>query len=156
MEAEKLTWEKIELMCEKLANQIKGSGFKPEVLIGISRGGWIPARIISDMLGVYRVASIGVVFYKGVGKTLDKPKLTQELNVDIRGKRVLLIDDVADSGESLMLAKEKALALAPSQLKTATLNYKPMSKIRPDFFVEETTSWLVYPWERKEFEKEKK
>ncbi len=152
MEAEKLTWDKIEEMCGKLAEQVKRSEFKPEILIGISRGGWIPARILSDMLGVYRLASIGVVFYKSAGKTMNRPKLTQELNVDIRGKRVLLIDDVADTGESLLLAKEKILALKPLGLKVATLNYKPKSKVKPDFFVEETTSWLVYPWEKREFE----
>jgi len=107
------------------------------------------------MLKVYRVASIGVVFYAGAGKTMEKPKLTQELNVDIRGKRVLLVDDVADTGESLILAKEKVLVLNPSELKVATLNYKPKSKIKPDFFVEETLKWLVYPWEIREFERER-
>jgi len=156
MEAEKLTWEKIEEMCGKLAEQVKDSSFKPEILIGISRGGWIPTRILSDMLNVYKVASIGVVFYTGTGKTMEKPKLTQELNVDIRGKRVLLVDDVADTGESLLLAKEKVLALGPSELKIATLNYKPKSKVKPDFYVEETTNWLVYPWEKREFESSKK
>jgi uncharacterized protein len=152
MECERLTWESIERMCGELAGKVRESGFEPEILVGIARGGWLPTRILSDILRVYRVASIGVVFYTGTGKTLDKPKLTQELNVDIRGRRVLLIDDVADSGESLLLAREKVLALGPAELKTATLHYKPRSKIRPDFFALETSDWLVYPWERREFE----
>jgi hypoxanthine phosphoribosyltransferase len=155
METDRLTWAKIESMCQKIAGDIKRFGFQPEILIGISRGGWIPARILSDMLGVYRVASIGVVFYTGTAKTMEKPKLTQDLNVDIRGKRVLLVDDVADSGESLLLAKKKILELGPSELRIATLHYKPKSKIKPDFFAEEGSNWLVYPWERREFDSEK-
>ncbi len=155
MDVEKLSWKKIEAMCEELAKKVKESGFEPEILIGISRGGWIPTRILSDMLGVYRVASIGVVFYTGTAKTMEKPKLTQDLNVDIREKRVLLVDDVADSGESLLLAKRKILELGPSELRIATLHYKPKSKIKPDFFAEESSNWLVYPWERREFDSEK-
>ncbi|MFH1448296.1 MAG: phosphoribosyltransferase [Candidatus Micrarchaeota archaeon] len=156
MEYDKLTWGRIEELCEELARQVRDSGFKPDVLVGVARGGWIPTRIISDILKVYKVASIGVVFYTSVGKTLEKPKLTQELNVDIRGKRVLLVDDVSDSGESLLLAKQKVEALSPSELKTATLHYKPRSKIKPDFFIKETEEWLVYPWERREFDSERK
>ncbi len=156
MEYDKLTWDRIEEMCEQLAKQVGESGFKPDVLIGVARGGWIPTRIISDIIHVYKVASIGVVFYTSIGKTLEKPKLTQELNVDIGGKKVLLVDDVADSGESLILAKEKVQALKPAEVKTATMHYKPKSKIKPDFFIEETDSWLVYPWERREFNLEKK
>jgi uncharacterized protein len=156
MEMERLTWKRIESMCKALARKVNKSGYKPEIIIGISRGGWIPARILSDMLCVYQVASIGVCFYKGVGLTNEKPKLTQDLNVDIKGKRVLLVDDVADTGESLVLARQKVLELSPSEVRVATLHYKPHSKFLPEFYAEKSTSWLVYPWERGEFKKDKK
>ncbi len=153
MDQVKLTWEEIEALCWKLSESVKKSGYEPEVLIAIARGGWIPARMLSDMLNIRKVASIGLAFYISPGVTEVKPKLTPNLNISIKGMKVLLIDDVADSGESLILAKQKVLELHPGELKVATLHKKPRSKFTPDFFATETSDWLIYPWEKKEFGK---
>jgi len=148
MRFEKPSWNKIDRMCEELAKKIKKSGFEPDLIVGIARGGWVPARILSDILNNKSIASIGVVFYKGIGTTARKPELTHKLPVNIKGKRILMVDDVADTGESLVFAKKKLTGA--KEVKVATLHMKPWSKFKPDFYINTTDAWLVYPWERRE------
>lgn len=135
--------------CEQLAGRID---FEPDIIVGISRGGLVPARVLSDIMDVKEVLVLGVVFYKGMGKTEEGPQITQELSADIKGKRILLVDDVADSGKSLAFAKEHLKDAA--EVRTATLHYKPRSILKPDYFVDTTTAWIVYPWEVHEVERE--
>jgi len=144
-------WSEIYDACIELADQIKRSGFNPEIIVGVARGGWIPARILSDLLGNTYVASIRVEFYKGVGETAKKPIVSQQVSTSVEGKRVLVVDDVADTGESLTKVRQDLLSRGASQVKIATLHYKPKSILRPDFYVRETSAWIVYPHERYEF-----
>ena len=100
----KLKWDEIDAMCSELAAAIEKSGYKPDVIVGIARGGWVPARLLSDKLGNESVASMRVEFYTAPGVTNRVPKITQPVSVDVKGKRVLLVDDVSDTGHSLELA----------------------------------------------------
>ena len=148
MRFERPSWSDIERMCEQLARKIKKSGFEPDLIVGIARGGWVPARILSDIFNNKNIASIGVVFYKGVGATAEKPKLTHGLPVKVNGKKILLVDDVSDTGESLIFAKKTIKGA--KEVKVATLHMKPWSKFKPDFYVKTTNAWLIYPWEKRE------
>ena len=65
-----------------------------------------------------------------------------------KGKKVLVIDEVADSGECLELVKRLLKKQRPKSIKTAVLHKKPGSVHKPDYFIEETKSWIVYPWEK--------
>jgi len=144
-------WNDIYEMCIKLADKIKKSGFAPDLIVGIARGGWIPARILSDLLENSNVASVRVEFYVDVAKTSQSPKITQGISIPPTGKTVLAVDDVADTGKSLKAVIEYLYALGAKQVKTATLHYKPKSVVKPDFYIEETDAWIVYPHERFEF-----
>lgn len=144
-------WNEIYDGCIELANQIKKSGFNPEIIVGVARGGWIPARILSDLLGNTYVASMKVEFYKDVAETAKKPVISQQVSTAVEGKRVLVVDDVADTGESLTTVRRNLVSRGASQVKIATLHYKPQSILRPDFYVRETRAWIVYPHERYEF-----
>ncbi len=144
-------WNEIYDGCIELADQIKKSGFNPEIIVGVARGGWIPARILSDLLGNTYVASMKVEFYKGVAETAVKPVVSQQVSTSVAGKRVLVVDDVADTGESLMTVRQNLLGRGASEVKIATLHYKPKSIVRPDFYARETSAWIVYPHERYEF-----
>jgi len=148
---EVLDWNGIYDGCIELADQIKKNGFNPEVIVGVARGGWIPARILSDLLGNTFVASIKVEFYTGVAETAKKPIVSQQVSTSVAGKRVLVVDDVADTGESLVTVRQNLLSRGASEVKIATLHYKPKSVLRPDFYVRETSAWIVYPHERYEF-----
>ncbi len=145
-------WGKIAKMCEALAKKVRG--YKPDVLIGISRGGLVPVRLLSDILDNGNVAIMRIEFYKGIGKTSKSPKITQPLTVSLKGKRVLIVDDVADTGNSLMAAADYVRKLGAKQSKIATLHFKPTSAFRPDFFLESTDAWIIYPWELHEAERE--
>jgi len=134
-----------------ITRKIQDSGFKPELIIAISRGGLVPARLLSDSLNVPILYTIRISFYSSVGVRREKPEVTQPLDVDIKGKKVLIVDDISDSGKSLVLAKEYVDSLGAGETKTATIHYKPTSVFKPDFFSETTNAWIVYPWETQEF-----
>jgi len=143
-------WDDIYDMLLNLATRIKRSGFQPDLIVGVSRGGWIPGRILSDLLGNAHTANVKIEFYVGIGQTTGKPVVTQPISEEILNKRVLVVDDVADTGESLLVALEHVRERGANGIKTATIYYKPHSKFKPDFFTETTSHWIVFPWERLE------
>jgi len=145
-----LTWDDVQKLSEKVSDKIKKSGFKPDLIVAVSRGGFDPARIISDELDIRRLASVQISYYTGVNTTSDEPKVVHPLNADVSNIRVLIVDDVADSGESLKLVKRYVNSFNPLLAKTATLHYKPWSIYKPDYFAEEVEDWIVYPWEYRE------
>src|SRR6266699_3488305 len=81
-----------------LAQQIRRDGYKPEVIVGVSRGGWPPARVMSDLLQNPNLANMKVEFYKDIGVRNKKPRITQPATMEVVGKRVLVVDDVSDTG----------------------------------------------------------
>lgn len=153
MEYIKPSWDEIEELTKKLVEKIKKSKFKFDWIVGISRGGLLPARLISDYLNCPQLAVVRIEFYKSVGKTKDFPRITQPVQVNVKGKNVLIVDDVADTGRSLVVAKEHLKKKGAKKVKIAALHYKPISVIKPDFYVAQTSAWIIYPWERKETER---
>ncbi len=153
MELLYLSWDEAARMTEKLADSID---YAPDVLVGISRGGLVPVRILSDKMYIGNVGVMGIGFYKSMGKTAKFPQITQELSKDVSGKSVLIVDDVADTGRSLAVAKEYLKERDAKEVRIATLHYKPSSQVKPDYFIDTTTKWVVYPWERHETERELK
>ncbi|MEQ9715673.1 MAG: phosphoribosyltransferase [Candidatus Asgardarchaeia archaeon] len=145
-----LSWDEAYEMAIKLSEKIRASNFVPDVIIGISRGGLVVARMLSDLLDVDSVGSVRIRFYRQVGKTMDKPIVSQPVNIRIENKRVLLCDDVSDTGVSLKAAYEHLLERKPEIIKTATLHYKPRTIFVPDYHVAVTSKWIIYPWERRE------
>jgi hypoxanthine phosphoribosyltransferase len=145
-----LSWGDIQRLSEELADKVAESGFLPDVLVAVSRGGFDPARILSDQLGVKRLASLQVVYYTGVNERSEMPEVQYPLNADVRGLLVLVVDDVADSGNSLRLVREYVEGLGAAEVRVATLHHKPWSVYRPDYYAEEVEKWIIYPWEVKE------
>jgi hypoxanthine phosphoribosyltransferase len=150
VEFEVQTWNNIYAMLLSQAEKIRKSGFKPNIIVGITRGGWIPARILSDLLEIPDLATVRVEFYLGVAETLNEPALTQGVSAGVSGKKALVVDDVADTGKSLQLAKEHLLRQGAAEVRIATLYYKPFSVIKPDYYEMETRRWVVFPWDMKE------
>jgi uncharacterized protein len=144
------TWNQIYSMLLKQAKHIASTGFKPEVIVGVSRGGWLPARVLSDLLENSNLTSVKTEGYLGMGEAVEATKLTQGLAVTVVGKRVLVVDEVADSGRSLKLVENHVLERTAAEVKTATLYYKPYSTFKPDFYEKTTNRWVVFPWELKE------
>ncbi len=147
-------WKKIWEMTLRLADQIVTSGFNPDAIVGILRGGYIISRIVADVLGTEELGVVEVKFYKGIGETAERPIITQPLMIDVRNKNVLIVDDVVDSGRTLEVVTEQVRLRGASQVRAAALFTKPRSIIKPDYFVEETTNWVIFPWELGEFLRE--
>ena len=150
IELEIPSWEQIYEMLLNLADKIKKDGFKPDVLVGVCRGGWPPTRVLSDLLENPQLANVKVEFYAGVAETKGEPVITQPVSVSVMGKKVLVVDDVTDTGESLRLVKQHLDEMGATEVKVATIYYKPWSKLVPDYYEKKTSKWIVFPWERKE------
>jgi len=143
------TWSQIYdlLLCQ--AQKIRGT-YHPDVVIGIARGGLVSARILTDLLEAPQLCMIQVEFYVDVAKTETEPTLKQPLTVTVGGKKVLLVDDIADSGASLKLAVSHLQTQGAAEVKTATLYFKPKSVVKPDFYEKQTRCWVIFPWDLKE------
>jgi len=134
----------------ELADRILASGKKFDAIVGVSRGGLVPARILSDELENPNIVIVKVEFYTDIYKVRPEPRVVQVPEMELAGKDVLLVDDVADSGRSLecvsKLLKDKSI----KSMSIATVFYKPWSSVVPDFYVRTTDRWIVFPHEQRE------
>ena len=147
VEKEILTWERFGTCCRELARQIADSGFEPEVLIAVARGGMLPGGGLSYALGVKLTDAINVEFYTDVDQTLPDPILLAPMldTESITGKKILVVDDVADSGRTLGLVI-KLLRGFGADVRSAVLYAKPRTLVQPDFVWRTTDRWIVFPW----------
>lgn len=145
------SWNEAENALRSLSKRVSGAGLKPDIIVGISRGGLVPARLLSDFLGISNLQVITASFYTGVGRRAEAPRITNSRLSGVAGSSVLLVDDISDTGKSFAAAAGHVLSLSPSSLKTLSIHMKKTSSFRPDFFFEESAKWIVYPWEKEEF-----
>ena len=145
-----LSWELFGQAQEELAQQIADSDFSPEVLVAVARGGMLPGGALTYSLGVKLTDAINVEFYTDVNETLADPILLAPLldTDSIRGRRILVVDDVADSGRTLALVL-KLLRGFGAEVRSALLYTKPRTVVQPDFSWRTTDKWIVFPWSAK-------
>lgn len=133
-----------------LAEKIRGSGWSPDVIVAIARGGYVPARLLCDWLGVTDLVSIQVVHWPAAAQVAEKAYVKYPVNVDLSGKRVLIVDDIVDTGDSVELAKRSIEGCCrPAEVKTAALQLiTSVAKFVPDFYAVEVKewAWFAYPW----------
>lgn len=144
------TWDDIQRLCEIVADKVVKADYRPDMIVAIGRGGFPPARILCDLLNVKALASMGIEYYTSVKETKKRPVIIYPLNADVRGRKILIVDDVADTGHSLVTARDRVLKKGANSVKMATLHYKPWSVVKPDFYAEATDAWVVYVWEVRE------
>ncbi|MFX0097820.1 MAG: phosphoribosyltransferase [Candidatus Hodarchaeota archaeon] len=143
-------WNQIYTMLLELSERIQKSSFKPDIILGIARGGWVVGRIMSDLLSNKQTANLKIEFYTDIAKTAETPRITQPVSTDVKDKRVLVCDDVSDTGKSLAVAVEYLKEKATKEIKVACLHKKSWSIFTPDFYIADTDDWIIYPWEVKE------
>jgi uncharacterized protein len=139
------SWEDLDSLAFEVSQDIRKDGLKFDRIVTLAKGGWPMTRSLVDYLEVKEVASIGVKFYAGINKKLKKPQIYQDLPVSIKGERILLFDDVADSGASLEFVQKYLQDKEVKSLTTATLFYKPFSSFKPDYYCSSTKAWIVFP-----------
>jgi hypothetical protein len=139
------TWAELYRLTSSVARQIKVAGQSFDQIITLANGGWPMAVVMSDLLNIGPLASIGVKFYTGIDQRLSQPEMYHPLPVKVTGQRILLFDDVADTGESLEFVKAYLETEGAALVETATLLFKPHSKLKPDYYGAETTAWVIFP-----------
>jgi hypoxanthine phosphoribosyltransferase len=146
-EREILTWERFGQATRDLATEIADDGFRPDLVLAIARGGLTVAGALAYALAVKNCFAMNVEFYTSVDERLDMPVvLPPTLDfVDIRGMRVLIADDVADTGKTLELVR-KEIAEHVAEARTAVLYHKPWSIITPEYVWSHTDRWINFPW----------
>lgn len=147
IDREVLQWTDFAEASRELAVRVRASDFHPDVVIAIARGGLLLAGAVSYALGTKNCGSINVEFYTGIDERLPEPVLSAPM-LDapaLAGKRVLLVDDVSDSGHTLALVL-RLLGETALEVRTATLYTKPRTVHVPDFTWRETDKWIVFPW----------
>lgn len=135
-----------------LARKIKASGYMPDLIVAIGRGGYVPGRLVSDFLLFNDLTSMKIEHYTRAADMLEETRIKFPIPVEIIGKKVLIVDDVTDTGETLKLAVDYALSLNPASFRTAVLQHKTCSAFTPDFYAQKVLKWrwIIYPWARYE------
>jgi uncharacterized protein len=140
-----ISWDEAVEASEALADKVASSGFKPDFIVGITLGGLIPLTLIAKRLALSDVLTI---YAKSYNKFEQKELVVKyRPNVDLKNKRVLLVDEIADSGETLRAISKIFTDEYGADLKTAVLVKKNSCPIEPDFWIIPTDEWVAFPWD---------
>ncbi len=145
---ETASWLRVVKDAKRLSRIIKDSGYEPHIVIAIGRGGFVPARILCDYLLIKDLATIKVEHWGIAATPMGEAVVKFPLCADIREKKVLLVDDITDTGETLRVSLEYLKGFEPEAIKTAVLIHKTTSNLRPDYFVKKIIKWrwVIFPW----------
>ena len=144
---ERLTYEDFGRATRELAQQIADSGFVPDIVLSIARGGFFLGAGLGYALGVKNAFMMSVEFYTGIDERLAMPVVLPPVpnKVDLSGAIVLIADDVADSGHTLKMVTDFC-AESVREVRSAVLYQKPRSVIVPDYSWKRTDLWIDFPW----------
>ncbi|CAN5126336.1 phosphoribosyltransferase [Frigoribacterium sp. UYMn621] len=144
---EVLGWDEFGEASRELAAQVHGSGFVPDMVVAIARGGLLLAGSVAYALDVKSCGAINVEFYTGVDLRLAEPVLLSPMldTPSVSGQKVLLVDDVSDSGRTLAMVLELLLK-AGADVRSLCLYSKPQTVLEPDFVWRRTSKWIAFPW----------
>jgi uncharacterized protein len=130
------SWDEAYQLSRKLARVIKSSAFRPDLVIAIGRGGYVPARIVCDFLLHSLLISIKIEHWDIAACKRPEAAVRFPLAVDVRNQKVLIIDDVTDTGDTLRAALDYVKALGAGETKTGVMQHKTTSSVVPDFYAD--------------------
>ena len=144
---EEMTWGELGVGARVLAEAVGADGYQPDLILGIARGGLLVAGALGYALGVKNTFTMNVEFYTGVDERLDMPMILPPVPelVDFESTRVLVADDVADTGETLKLVKQFCSDKV-GEVRCAVLYEKPRSAVRCEYVWRRTEQWITFPW----------
>jgi hypoxanthine phosphoribosyltransferase len=146
-EREVMTWDDLGVGARELAAAVVRDRFAPDLILAVARGGLLVAGALSYALDVKNTFTMNVEFYTGIDERLDAPLLLPPVPdpVDLRQARVLVADDVADTGATLALVRGFCVPHV-AEVRTAVLYEKPRSTIACDYVWRRTDRWITFPW----------
>jgi uncharacterized protein len=139
------TWDEYHSLTRKLAQQILTEKICVDEIVAISRGGLTLGHLLTDLLRV-PISTFTIQSYTDIQKS-GEVKITKPLATPLDGKTVLLVDDVADRGNTMVRAIEYLKMFTPKKIYTLTLYYKPHSVYKPNYFAQKTSAWISFPYE---------
>ncbi len=148
---EHMGWEELGTAARELAQQVHDSGYRPDIVLAIARGGLLPGGAVGYALGVKNTFSISVEFYTGVDERLDVPMVLPPVPrlVDLEAERLLIVDDVADTGHTLEVV-QAFCAGHVAEARIAVLYEKPHSVVKCPYVWRRTDRWITFPWSAQE------
>ena len=146
-ECELMSWDYFYELSKIVAQKMIKSGYLPDIVIGVARGGWVFARMLCDFQGIKDLLSLKVEHWGITASPDGEAKLKFPLTVDLSNKKCLIVDDITDTGKSMIKAADHIKKLNPSYIRTATLMHIKGSKFVPDYFAKEIDwKWVIFPW----------
>lgn len=144
---ETMTWEELGIGARELAERIHADGYAPDIVLAIARGGLLVAGALGYALGVKNTYTMNVEFYTGIDERLPTPMILPPVPelVDVAEAKVLIADDVADTGATLALV-QAFCAGKVAEVRTAVLYEKPQSLVACDYVWRRTDRWITFPW----------
>ena len=146
-EREVMTWAELGEASRELAHAVHASGYEPTIILGIARGGLLPAGALGYALGVKNTFTLSIEFYTGIDARLDVPMVLPPVPelIDFADERVLVVDDVNDTGATLEVVEQFCEGRVAAT-RTAVLYEKPRSRLRCDYVWRRTDRWIDFPW----------
>ncbi len=141
-----LSWEFFGELCRVLAVKVATAGYQPDLVIGIAKAGVIPGAVVASILRC-EFYSMKISRDDGMERVREQPKIFSQAPKEARGRRVLIVDEISTSGETLRMASNALRQVAPAQIKTAASLVKA-SGFRPDYYSLETDAMVIFPWDR--------
>jgi len=144
---ERMSWADLGEASRGLASAIVDDGYEPDLILGIARGGLLVAGALSYAIGVKNTFTMNVEFYTGVDERLAMPMILPPVPdlIDFADFKVLIADDVADTGATLKLVQEFCEGKV-AEVRVAVLYEKPHSEIKCEYVWRRTDRWITFPW----------
>lgn len=148
MRCELPSWDEVYRLALDLALGIRESGFHPDLIVAIGRGGYTPGRLMADFLHKKELTSFRIQHYTAGASREPEASVVGSLDEDLSGRRVLVVDDVNDSGETLRVAVAHVRERGAAEARTAVLQEKDTTGFPADHVAERVAEWrwIVYPW----------
>lgn len=148
MEIRYVSWSRAIALCYRLASLALDSGVDFDAVVAVSRGGLVPARIASDVLAVDELITLRSRLWGTGGMTRSRPEITAHEPINVKGKRVLIVDEVVDTGATMKAVRGLVEDMGASEVMTGVIHYKSTSSFRPDLYAERVKgwAWIFYPW----------
>lgn len=143
-----VSWSEYIVLAQNLAASLLKNEKRFDEIVTIARGGLTLGHLLSDHLRL-PICSITIQSYTDIQKQ-GELRITAKLGRHISGKRILLVDDIADSGKTLKRAITYLNRFRPSSITTVTMFYRPHALVQPDYFSKETKAWIIFPYEQTE------
>jgi hypoxanthine phosphoribosyltransferase len=151
VERETMRWDDLGLATRELAHEIADDGYDPDMILSIARGGLLVGAALGYALAVKNVYTMNVEYYTGVDERLDVPRILPPAPdfVDLQDARILIADDVADTGHTLE-SVQAFCAGKVGEVRIAVLYEKPQSVVVCDYVWRRTDRWIEFPWSAQE------